>query len=196
MPSKEDKRRATRKRLIQVARVLFGKKGFEGGSLAQIVSDAGVTTGAAYHHFGDKKGLFRAVAEHVEQEILDYVVTNMGPMAIGIAALERGVELTLEYCTKPDIQRIVFRDAPTVFGHREWREIEVNYAFGLMVNGLTAIASEGIAKIANPDMTARIILSTIIELAHFVADADDKKQALEDGKKILHSVIHSLVKPE
>lgn len=193
MATKEEMREATRARMIAVGLEVFGKQGFKDGSLAEIVSAAGVTTGAAYHHFGDKKGLFRAVAEHVEQQILDYVLSKLDPGDIDISSLERGVELTLEYCAKPNIQRIVFRDAPTVFGHREWREIEVNYAFGLMTNTLRAMSSEGRVDVGNPEMTARIILGTVIELAHVVADARSKKKALNEAKPILRSVIRSLL---
>ena len=55
--------------LVRAARNQFARKGFENASLQEIATAARVTTGAIYHHFEDKKGLFIAVAEQIEQEL-------------------------------------------------------------------------------------------------------------------------------
>lgn len=194
MPTKEEKSEATRNHMIETARSMFAERGFVDTPQSDIVAAAGVTTGAIYHHFGDKKGLFRAVAESVEQEILDYVVSNLGEVKFNLPTLKKGVELTLERCADPDIQRIVFRDAPTIFGHREWREVEINYAFGLMRNALAAMAEQGVISIRDPDMMAQVILANIIELAHAVAESSKKKAALQEAKRMMRSILNSLVR--
>ena len=57
---------ATQAALRAAGRTLFGQLGYEATSLGALCAAAGVTTGALYHHFGDKKGLFAAVAEELD----------------------------------------------------------------------------------------------------------------------------------
>ena len=61
---------ATRRALLREARRLFAAHGFAGGGIEEIARRARVTTGALYHHFANKRELFEAVAEQVEQELM------------------------------------------------------------------------------------------------------------------------------
>ena len=56
----------TQAALKAAGRQLFGQRGYEATALGALCERAGVTTGALYHHFGDKKGLFAAVAEDLD----------------------------------------------------------------------------------------------------------------------------------
>src|SRR5262245_24516709 len=67
---------ATRAAITKAARRLFAKKGYAGTSLNEIVSAASVTTGAVYHHYGDKKGLFRAVVEDLEETMMTRILAQ------------------------------------------------------------------------------------------------------------------------
>src|SRR5437588_176080 len=67
---KEQQSEATRRALVRVGRDLFARRGFNDVSTEEIVRRAGVTRGALYHHFRDKRDLFRAVVEDVEQAVL------------------------------------------------------------------------------------------------------------------------------
>jgi AcrR family transcriptional regulator len=49
----------------------FGRRGFEGVAVADLASSAGVTTGALYHHFGSKTGLYDFVRVEAEQRVID-----------------------------------------------------------------------------------------------------------------------------
>lgn len=50
---------------MDAAREMFAERGYHGAAAEEIVRRAGVTRGAMYHHFGDKRGLFRAVVEEI-----------------------------------------------------------------------------------------------------------------------------------
>lgn len=62
--TKEDAEQ-TRLNLLEAAEQVFGKQGFAATRLSDIATEAGVTRGAIYHHFGNKMELF--VALHKEK---------------------------------------------------------------------------------------------------------------------------------
>src|SRR5918912_2431085 len=64
-----ERRAATRRALLDAARSLFAERGYHGAAAEEIVRRAGLTRGALYHHFEDKKDLFRAVVDEMEGEI-------------------------------------------------------------------------------------------------------------------------------
>jgi len=55
----------TRQTLLEAAFAEIHRNGFQAASLAQILADTGLTKGALYHHFPDKKALGLAVLEEV-----------------------------------------------------------------------------------------------------------------------------------
>jgi AcrR family transcriptional regulator len=188
---KESRSVATQARIISTAQRIFARDGFAKASLAEIVSQAEVTTGAVYHHFGDKKGLLRAVAEHLEEEIL-LELAKLVPQKDPWVAFETGVLATLEICARPDIQRIVFQEAPNVIGPAAWREIEVQYAFGVMQKTIRSLAEARQIQAPDPDLTAQIILGAVIQAAHGVAISKSKQQALADAKSTITLIIRAL----
>jgi AcrR family transcriptional regulator len=55
----------TRQTLLEAAFAEIHRNGFQAASLTQILADTGLTKGALYHHFPDKKALGLAVVEEV-----------------------------------------------------------------------------------------------------------------------------------
>ena len=192
MATQLERTEKTLNHIITVATELFATKGYADTSLAEVVEKSGMTTGVVYHHFKGKKGLFIAVAERVEQGILDEIVANVRDIDRGWRSFEHSVLTTVEICTRPGIQRIVFQEAPTVVGAIEWRKIEINYGFGMMYRALESLQSEGVIAVQNLELTANMILGAIIEAANFVAMAENKKQALEDAKITMRGMLSAL----
>ena len=68
---------ATRAALLKVARKLFAERGYAAVGTEEIVQRAKVTRGALYHHFRDKKDLFRAVHEQLEAEMVERIAGQL-----------------------------------------------------------------------------------------------------------------------
>ncbi|GAB3747277.1 TetR/AcrR family transcriptional regulator [Nocardiopsis nanhaiensis] len=62
-------------RLLRAATRLFAERGFEGTSVQEIVTAAGVTKGAMYHYFGSKDDLLYEVYARVLRMQTDHLVT-------------------------------------------------------------------------------------------------------------------------
>ena len=59
----------TRAKLVAAARHAFGTVGYAEASMDDFTAAAGLTRGALYHHFGDKKGLLEAVIAEIDAEM-------------------------------------------------------------------------------------------------------------------------------
>lgn len=55
---------AARERIIETAFRLFLTRGYAGTSMAELVTETGLSKGALYHHFSSKESLRDAVIEH------------------------------------------------------------------------------------------------------------------------------------
>src|SRR5213075_1802002 len=60
MPYSPEHKRDTREKILESARRLFNRKGYAGVSIEEIMSDAGLTHGGFYRHFGGKDELYAA----------------------------------------------------------------------------------------------------------------------------------------
>ena len=76
----QERRRAhTRSLLLDAAKDVFAKRGFEGASLEEIAEAAGYTRGAIYKHFGSKEELFLAVNKRFNEQFLETFVETLDP---------------------------------------------------------------------------------------------------------------------
>jgi len=172
---------ATRARLLEAGRALFATDGYAAVSTQAIVDAAGVTRGALYHQFGDKAGLFDAVYEEVERDVVAAIMTRIAAAAPAtqLEAMRIGARLFLEECSSPKVQRIVLIDAPSVLGWDRWREVGMRYGLGIV----EAMLMQAIADGAIPDQPTRpaahVLLGALDEAALYVSRAADAAEALE-----------------
>ena len=112
----------TREALVAVATRIFGERGFAGAATEEIVAEAGVTRGALYHHFADKKELFAAVAEDLERCLCDRIAADVVGSTDARSMLEGGTDSFLAACLDPVLRQVLMIDAPSVLGWLRWRE--------------------------------------------------------------------------
>ncbi len=159
------------------ARALFAERGYAAVGTEEIVKAAGVTRGALYHHFEDKEALFRAVFEQVETEITERIAQGALADPDPIKALLGGTEQFLDVCREPEVQQIALLDAPAVLGYELWREIEADYALGLIRAGLTAAMEAGALAQQPTEPLAHVLLGALTEGALYLARAEDADAA-------------------
>jgi AcrR family transcriptional regulator len=58
MPYPPEHKEQTRARIVECARRMFNRHGFEAVSIDQIMASAGLTRGGFYHHFANKEALY------------------------------------------------------------------------------------------------------------------------------------------
>jgi AcrR family transcriptional regulator len=99
-----------RGRLVLAAVGEFGARPFEEVTVAELAAAAKVTTGALYHHFGSKLGLYAFVREDVEQRLLDRMEGAMaaaGPEQDYSAAVTAALLVGLDYAVRERLLRIL-----------------------------------------------------------------------------------------
>jgi AcrR family transcriptional regulator len=174
---KAEQAEATRAALLGAARELFAGRGYAAVPTEEIVQRAGVTRGALYHHFSDKRDLFRAVVEEVEQETVEKIASAALSESDPWLAQQRALGAFLDVCLEPDVQRIILTDAPSVLGLEAWREIEARYGLALVRAGLGLVMEAGLIAEQPLDPLAHLLLGALAEAGLVIARAEDPKAA-------------------
>ncbi|MEV0582906.1 TetR/AcrR family transcriptional regulator [Nonomuraea sp. NPDC050310] len=139
MISRADQRDQTRQSLLREGRRLFTAEGYAAVSLAQIVTAAGVTKGALYHHFASKADLFRAVLAEVQAEVAREVAQTADAQPDPWSQFVAGCHAFLAASTAPAVQRIMLIDGPAVLGWNEWRTLDEATSARHLAEALTAL---------------------------------------------------------
>ncbi|UCI18585.1 TetR/AcrR family transcriptional regulator [Mesorhizobium sp. B2-1-8] len=187
----------TRAKLIAAARQAFGTIGYAEASMDDFTASAGLTRGALYHHFGDKKGLLEAVIAQIDAEMAARVneVASRAPTRWQhfVDECTTYIEMALE----PEIQRIMFRDGPAVLGDpAQWSN--ANACVGSMTDHLTALQKEGVVVPAlDPETAARLINGASSQAAQRIANSNDpeatSRKVVAAFKQLLEGLLE---KPE
>src|SRR3712207_4175692 len=173
------RRAATRRALLDAARSLFAERGYHGTAAEEIVRRAELTRGALYHHFEDKKDLFRAVVDEMEGEI-DEEIEEAECAQSGLPeAVMAGYRAFIDAVLDPEMRRAFFLDGPSVLGW-EWREIDARHAVGKIEEGLEALIAEGFMEPQPIKAMARLINGVLLEAAFFVATSENPQAARDE----------------
>jgi AcrR family transcriptional regulator len=190
--TKAEQGEATRAALVRAARELFTEHGYGGVGTEEIVRRAELTRGALYHHFADKKDLFRAVHEQMESEVVSAIAAKMADVADPVELLHVGTRAYLDVCTEPAITRVTLIDAPSVLGWEEWREIDMRYGLGLVMAGLQAGIEAGALREQPVRPLAHLMRGAMGEAGMVIANAADPAAARAEIEPALLGLIEGL----
>ena len=115
----------TRAHLLEAAGGLFGSQGYAKTPLEQVVREAGLSRGAIYHHFEDKRDLFDSVVDQVLLAVVNQVERETLRRAVdrGEERQSDAIELFVEALGDGRYHRIVCLDSPAVLGRERWSEL-------------------------------------------------------------------------
>ena len=163
----------TRARLVSAARHAFGTVGYAEASMDDFTAAAGLTRGALYHHFGDKKGLLQAVLAEIDAEMAVRVNEAAGKATTPWQRFVDECTSYIELALDPEIQRIMFRDGPAVLGDPSlWPS--ANICEASTAENLARLQEEGVViRDLDPATVARLINGASSQASQAIANSDD-----------------------
>lgn len=182
-----------RAKLIAAARKAFAEKGYAAASMDDLTAEVGLTRGALYHNFGDKRGLLAAVVEQID--------TEMALRAKGMAAqtddawqglLAEGVAY-IRMALDPEVQRIVLLDGPAVLGDpSQWP----SQNSCLQVTRLTVerLIAEGVIKPIDPEAAARLLSGAALNAALWIAASSQPENVMPKAVEAFQLLASGLLK--
>ncbi len=77
----------TRATIVDAAARVFGRRGYEASSFAELIAESGLTKGAFYFHFSSKQALALATMEQKQRELMDAIAAAVPPDLVGVDRL-------------------------------------------------------------------------------------------------------------
>ena len=167
----------TRIRLIEAGRKAFAAQGYAAASMDELTASVGLTRGALYHNFGDKKGLLAAVVHQIDsamaQKAQEIGALKPDPWEALLAEGAAYIEMAMD----AEVQRIVLLDGPAVLGDpSQWpSQDSCLQSTKLRVERLIA---EGRFEKVDPEAAARLMNGAALNAALWVAASDDPAKTL------------------
>jgi AcrR family transcriptional regulator len=194
MVGKAEQSEATRRVLLDAARRLFTEHGFAKTSVESVVRAAGVTKGALYHQFTDKRALFEAVFEEVEQDVVARLTAAVADVDDPLETLHVGTRAFLDACLDPAVRRIALVEAPAILGWKRWRELERAYGLGLAVVGLEAAMEADVIRRQPVEPLAHVLFGALVEAGLVLADHTDPDIARREIGQVVAGLIDGFAK--
>ena len=175
--SNSERTRMTRQALIEAARRLFIEKGYAETATPDIVAAAGVTRGALYHHFEDKRAVFRAVAEQEAAAVSADIERQSMTASTPRDALLSGARAYFDAMQVEGRTRLLLLDAPAVLGAAEAAALDAREAESTLRAGLGDYLGGMAAEALLTPLTG--LLSAAFDRAALAIEAGEDRAAYE-----------------
>ena len=97
----QQRSRATRQRLLEAAAGCLAELGWNGSTVAVVAKRAGVSRGAAQHHFPTREELFTAAIEHLTTTRMTDLRSELESLSPGLPRTEAVVDMLVKLYTGP-----------------------------------------------------------------------------------------------
>jgi AcrR family transcriptional regulator len=182
----------TRAKLLAAGRQAFGTVGYADASMDDFTGAAGLTRGALYHHFGDKKGLLQAVINQIDAEMTDRLCAISSQAETPWQGFVDENVAYVQMALEPEIQRIMFRDGPAVLGDPSgWPN--ANGCIATVARSLADLQKAGIIVDVDPEAGARLINAASSRAAQWIANADDPEVISEKAVQTFRIFLEGLL---
>lgn len=171
--SNRDRTEKTRAALMQAGRALFVDKGYGETSTPEIVAAAGITRGALYHHFEDKRALFRAIVTEEALAVASVIEQHAPADLPPLDALLVGSTAYLDAMRVPGRTRLLLIEGPSVLGLTEMKKLDEDNAARTLRSGLEAAMSGRNASSSVPLTALADLLSAAFDRAALAIDGGE-----------------------
>lgn len=183
----------TRAKLIAAGRKAFGEQGYAEASMDDFTAEAGLTRGALYHHFGDKKGLMEAVVHQLDTEMAERLASLSAAATTGWEAFVLENIGYVEMALEPEVQRIMLRDGPAVLGDPA-RWPSADGCIASLRGHLERLQADGVVRNdIDAEMAARLVSGASTDAALWIANAPDpalaSRKAIPAFKALLEGLL-------
>ena len=159
----------SRTKLIAAARALFEQDGYAATSTEALLVATGLTRGALYHHFRDKKDLFVAVCEAVHAELSAAIDGATDGQADPADQLMAGALAWIDAVSHPGPRQVLLIDGPSVLGAQAWAELDGRHGYQQLHAVVTEILAPTGLSALEVDACASALNGAINELARWLA---------------------------
>lgn len=181
-----------RAKLIAAARKAFADKGYAAASMDVLTAEAGLTRGALYHNFGDKRGLFAAVVDQIDTEMAERAKARGAAAGEGWNALLAEGAAYIEMALDPEVQRIVLLDGPAVLGDpSQWPS--QNSCLQVTRAAIEGLMAEAVLKPVDAEAAARLISGAALNAAMWVAASDKPGEVLPRAQVAFQALAEGLL---
>ena len=154
-----------RKQLIDTALKLFAEKGMERTSIKDIATEAGVAQGLLYHYFRSKDELLYAIIGQYnplpEMSVLLIGAESRPARDVLMQMAERAYALIAE---RRDIVMLILREVAVRPDLQQGIRMLQSVAFNLFTRYLNARIAAGELRPHDPEVTARMLVGSILAL--------------------------------
>ncbi|MDI6633934.1 TetR/AcrR family transcriptional regulator [Pantoea dispersa] len=182
----------TRGKLIAAARRAFAQKGYSEASMDDLTADAGLTRGALYHNFGDKKGLLQAIIDQIDGEILEQMRAAGQQYHTRWHAFLAEAITYIEMSLEPEVQRIMLLDGPAVLGDPS-RWPNQTACLRTTAAMLAELIEEGTVKPVDTEAAAQLVNGAALNAALWIAAADEPVAALPRAVQAFRLLVSGLL---
>ncbi|MCC8932107.1 TetR/AcrR family transcriptional regulator [Rhizobium ipomoeae] len=181
-----------RGKLITAARKAFAEKGFADASMDALTAEAGLTRGALYHNFGDKRGLFAAVVNQIDGDMALRAKRRGAAAGEGWDALLAEGAAYIEMALDPEVQRIVLLDGPAVLGDPSLWPSQ-NSCLQATRQAVEDLMSQGVLKPVDAEAAARLISGAALNAAMWVAASAEPESVLPRAQEAFQALAEGLL---
>ncbi len=168
--------------ILSVAMKLFGQKGFEGTSVRDIASGAGVNIAMISYYFGSKEKLFESVVEYKSSGMKMIVAELENSSVSSIEKIDRIIDSYIERMfSTPQFHHLLHRELS--LDHRPQMHDAITEILLRNVVTIKSILQKGIEsgdfKNVDPELTIATLIGTI---SHLLISETMCRKILQKGK--------------
>ena len=182
----EERRRSTRRRIVEAAMAVFAEKGYHDAAVDDIVRVSDTSKGAIYFHFPNKQAIFLALVDFLAGQLIDRMETAIAAERGAIARVDAALTSVLTaFASHRSLARILMVEVVGLGHGFDPKLLEVRSRLtGAIRKHLDRAVADGSIPPQDTETAARVWLGAINEVV--------VRWLCADGRESLETSLPSL----